>query len=126
MSNGLLISFEGLEGAGKTTQIDLLCSWLDFHKISYIRTREPGGTALGDELRPLLLSRPELDIDPLAEAFLFSADRAQHFTKKILPALCKGKLVITDRCIDSYTAFQGYARGVSVELVDQLLLLSIQ
>src|SRR5437667_10672725 len=118
MSNGLLISFEGLEGAGKTTQLDLLSSWLDFHNIPYIRTREPGGTALGDELRHLLLSRPELDIDPLAETLLFSADRAQHFTKKILPALNEGKLVITDRCIDSCTAFQGYARGVGIEFTD--------
>ncbi len=98
MSKGRLISFEGLDGAGKTTQITLLERWLDAQNIVYVSTREPGGTALGVEVRQLLLNRPDLAIAPLAEALLFQADRAQHFATLVLPAMQAGKLVITDRC----------------------------
>lgn len=126
MSKGRLISFEGLDGAGKTTQMDLLGKWLDSQHIQYLRTREPGGTPLGVEIRQLLLNRPELAITPLAEAFLFQADRAQHFTQMVLPALAEGKLVITDRCFDASIAYQGFARGVGVELVTQLSMIATQ
>ena len=110
MDRGCLISFEGLDGAGKTTQMDLLRQWVERHHIPYLQTREPGGTLLGNELRQLLLKRPDLTITPLAEAFLFQADRAQHFAQVILPQLANGKLVITDRCLDSSIAYQGGAR----------------
>jgi dTMP kinase len=126
VDTGRLISFEGLDGAGKTTQMELLERWLDEQHIAYIRTREPGGTSLGAEIRDLLLHRPELAITPLAEALLFQADRAQHFATVVLPALNKGQLVITDRCFDASIAYQGYARGVDVELVEQLSLLATQ
>jgi dTMP kinase len=126
VSKGRLISFEGLDGAGKTTQMDLLEQWLQSRGVPYVRTREPGGTALGVEIRHLLLNRPELSITPLAEAFLFQADRAQHFATLVLPALREGKLVITDRCFDASIAYQGYARGVGVELVEQLSMLATQ
>jgi dTMP kinase len=126
VSKGYLISFEGLDGAGKTTQIDLLVHWLESRGVPYIRTREPGGTALGVEIRHLLFGRPELTITPLAEAFLFQADRAQHFATLILPALEAGTLVITDRCYDSSIAYQGAARGVGVELTERLSLLATQ
>ncbi len=122
----MLISFEGLDGAGKTTQMELLERWLAERHRAYIRTREPGGTLLGNEIRHLLLHRPELAITPLAEALLFQADRAQHFATVVLPALNKGQLVITDRCFDASIAYQGYARGVGVELVEQLSLLAMQ
>ncbi len=79
MKNGRLISFEGLDGAGKSTQMSMLQRWLESLNIPFIRTREPGGTPLGIEIRQLLLNRPELAIVALAEAFLFQADRAQHF-----------------------------------------------
>ncbi len=121
---GRLISFEGLDGAGKTTQMDLLERWLQAQAIPYVRTREPGGTALGIELRRLLLDRPDLAITPLAEAFLFQADRAQHFATLVVPALSEGKLVVTDRCFDASIAYQGYARGVDPELVERLSLLA--
>jgi dTMP kinase len=121
-----LISFEGLDGAGKTTQLDLLERWLQAHGIDYIRTREPGGTPLGIEIRQLLFHHPELTITPLAEAFLFQADRAQHFATVIQPALDAGTLVISDRCIDSSIAYQGVARGVGPERVEQLSLLATQ
>src|SRR5581483_9244297 len=121
---GKLISFEGLDGAGKTTQIELLERWLVSRRIAYVRTREPGGTPLGVEIRNLLLNRPELAITPLAEAFLFQADRAQHFDKVVLPALNEGKLVITDRFFDASIAYQGYARGLGGELIESLSLLA--
>ncbi len=126
MNKGRLISFEGLDGAGKTTQMQLLGQWLEARGVPYVRTREPGGTPLGVEIRQLLLNRPELAITPLAEAFLFQADRAQHFATLVIPALQEGKLVITDRCFDASIAYQGYARGVGVEIVEQLSLLATQ
>lgn len=126
MGKGQLISFEGLDGAGKTTQIDLVCRWLESRGISFVRTREPGGTPLGAEIRQLLLNRPDLAITPLAEAFLFQADRAQHFATLVIPALQEGKLVITDRCFDASIAYQGYGRGVGPELIEGLSMLATQ
>lgn len=126
MSKGHLISFEGLDGAGKTTQITLLEHWLDAQNIVYVSTREPGGTALGIEIRQLLLNRPDLAITPLAEALLFQADRAQHFATLVLPAMQAGKLVITDRCFDASIAYQGHARGVGIELVARLSMIATQ
>jgi dTMP kinase len=126
VNKGRLISFEGLDGAGKTTQMSLLEGWLEAHHVPFVRTREPGGTPLGIEIRQLLLNRPELAIVPLAEAFLFQADRAQHFATLVIPALYEGKLVLTDRCFDASIAYQGYARGVGVELIEQLSLLATQ
>lgn len=126
VSRGKLISFEGLDGAGKTTQIEMLSRWLAGRHISYISTREPGGTPLGVEIRRLLFESPELDITPLAEAFLFQADRAQHFQTLVLPALEAGKLVITDRCFDASIAYQGFARNVGPELVAQLSMIATQ
>lgn len=123
---GKLISLEGLDGAGKTTQIELLTRWLDARHVTYIRTREPGGTPLGLEIRRLLLERPELAMTTLAEAFLFQADRAQHFSTLVLPALEAGTLVITDRCLDASIAYQGFARNVGPELVTQLSVIATQ
>lgn len=125
-ARGRLISFEGLDGAGKTTQIELLARWLDSHQVTYIHTREPGGTPVGRELRSLLFERPDLEISPLAEAFLFQADRAQHFHTLVLPALQAGTLVISDRCFDASIAYQGFARGVGPELVARLSLIATQ
>ncbi len=126
MSRGRLISFEGLDGAGKSTQMRLLEQWLTSRNISYIHTREPGGTPFGAEIRRILFSHPELTITPLAEAFLFQADRAQHFSTVILPALEKGTHVLTDRCFDSSIAYQGVARGVGADLVLQISMLATQ
>jgi dTMP kinase len=123
---GRLISFEGLDGAGKTTQMRLLEQWLQARNIAFIRTLEPGGTPLGAEIRRLVLDRPDLAIVPLAESFLFQADRAQHFARLVIPALQEGKLVITDRCYDASIVYQGYARGVGVELVEHLSMLATQ
>ncbi len=118
MKKGRLISFEGLDGAGKSTQMSMLERWLEALDVTFIHTREPGGTPLGIEIRQLLLNRPELAIVALAEAFLFQADRAQHFATLVIPALHEGKLVLTDRCFDASIAYQGFARGVDVALID--------
>ncbi len=126
MNRGRLISFEGLDGAGKTTQIDLLERWFREQSLPYIRTREPGGTLPGVEIRNLLFNRSDLTLTPLAETFLFQADRAQHFATVILPALAQGSHVITDRCFDSSIAYQGAARGVGEALVERLSLLATQ
>lgn len=126
MSRGRLISFEGLDGSGKTTQTHLLEQWFVAQHIPCLRTREPGGTPLGGEIRQLLFHRPEFTITPLAEAFLFQADRAQHFATLVLPALEVGTHVITDRCFDSSIAYQGSARGVGTDIVEQLSLLATQ
>ena len=91
-----------------------------------MRTREPGGTPLGIQVRDVVLNHPELAITPLTETFLFQADRAQHFAKVVLPALEEGELVVTDRCFDASIAYQGYARGVGVKLVEELSLLATQ
>lgn len=126
MEKGRLISFEGLDGAGKSTQMSMLARWLESHHVPFIYTREPGGTPLGIEIRHILLNRPELAIVPLAEAFLFQADRAQHFATLVIPALNEGKLVLTDRCFDASIAYQGYARGVDISLIEHLSLLATQ
>ncbi len=126
MKKGRLISFEGLDGAGKSTQMSMLERWLEALDVPFIHTREPGGTPLGMEIRQLLLNRPELAIVALAEAFLFQADRAQHFATLVIPALHEGKLVLTDRCFDASIAYQGFARGVDVALIEQLSLLATQ
>ncbi|GCE46585.1 dTMP kinase [Thermosporothrix hazakensis] len=125
MRKGLFISFEGLDGAGKTTQLQLLHHWLEQRGVDFLRTREPGGTPLGVEIRRLLLERADLHVTPLAEAFLFQADRAQHFATVIVPALDAGKLVLTDRCFDSSMVYQGAARGLGTDLIRRLSLLAM-
>lgn len=120
-NKGLLISFEGLDGSGKTSQIDALGSWL-FHKgISYLATCEPGGTTIGKSIRHLIM-HPQEELDPMTEAFLFMADRSQHFKTKVLPALKEGKIVITDRCYDSNIVYQGIVKRVGSEFVENMSL----
>jgi len=126
VEKGRLISFEGLDGAGKSTQMNMLARWLEEQHVPFIHTLEPGGTPLGNEIRQLLLNRPELAIVALSEAFLFQADRAQHFATLVIPGLNEGKVVLTDRCFDASIAYQGYARGVDISLIENLSLLATQ
>ncbi len=103
MASGLFISLEGIDGVGKSTQSDLLEEFLRAQGREVVRTLEPGGTELGQEIRHLLLHRKG-DVAPRAEALLYAADRAHHVASKIRPALDRGEVVITDRYLDSSVA----------------------
>ncbi len=123
---GRFIVFEGIDGCGKTTQINLLSKWLPtsglMQKGSVIRlTREPGGTLLGEALRDLLLQKTESQAPhPLTELLLYAADRAQHVSQKIMPALESGDWVISDRFSGSTIAYQGFGRQLNIEIIKQL------
>lgn len=117
-SRGLFITFEGGEGAGKSTQIALLAASLDAQGREVIATKAPGGSDLG--VRDLLLNRPDLALAPRAEALLFLADIAQLNEMVIRPALDRGAVVLCDRYVDSTIAYQGYARGLGVDEVSRV------
>ncbi|MEO6713656.1 MAG: dTMP kinase [Mycobacteriales bacterium] len=110
---GLFIAFEGGEGAGKSTQVELLAQWLEDAGLRTVITREPGGTALGREVRRVLLDRATTGLSPRAEALLYAMDRAQHVAEVMRPALHRGDVVITDRYVDSTLAYQGGGRELS-------------
>jgi dTMP kinase len=107
--SGLFITFEGGDGAGKSTQAGLLAEWLTQQGKTVVRTREPGGTDVGVEVRNLVLHHRG-DIDPRAEALLYAADRAHHVATLVRPALERGEVVIQDRYFDSSVAYQGAGR----------------
>ncbi len=119
MKKGVFITFEGIEGAGKSTQIEILSERLKKRGIKTLTTFEPGDTELGKKIRELLLN-PSLPINPLSELLLYFADRLQHIEEKINPFLSKGFVVICDRFTDSTLAYQGYGRGISIELITTL------
>ena len=110
----MFISFEGIDGVGKSTQIRLTESYLKTLGKEVVCTLEPGGTELGKEIRELLLHRKG-DVAPRAEALLYAADRAHHIETKVKPALASGAIVITDRYLDSSVAYQGAGRKLSAE-----------
>ncbi|MDO5720575.1 MAG: dTMP kinase [Actinomycetaceae bacterium] len=116
---GLFITLEGGDSCGKTTQIELIRQWLTELGITPVMTREPGGTALGNEIRALILHGPE-DVDPRCEALLYAADRAYHMATKVRPALTQGRVVVQDRYLDSSVAYQGTARALGVEEIREL------
>ncbi|MDR3592677.1 MAG: dTMP kinase [Negativicutes bacterium] len=107
---GLFITFEGPDGAGKTTQLTLLDDYLRQRGFTVLCTREPGGTELGDKIRHLLLDPANVAMGPRAEALLYMAARAQHVAELILPALSRGEVVLSDRYADSTIVYQGVAR----------------
>jgi dTMP kinase len=116
----LFITLEGGEGAGKSTLIDGLYSFLSSRGLKVIKTRAPGATAIGQSIRQLLLHREEMHIVPRCELLLFLADRAQHVDEVIMPALDSQHIVLCDRFNDSTMAYQAKARGFPEELVKQL------
>lgn len=121
MSDGLFISFEGVDGAGKTTQVNLLADHLRALGREVVVTREPGGTALGTQIRAMLLTaNPDEEISPHTEALLFAADRAQHVSEVIRPALERGAVVITDRYLDSSLAYQSGGRELTADDIRNL------
>lgn len=115
MRNAPFITLEGPEGAGKSIQATLLASFLEQEGWPVLLTREPGGTALGDEVRRLLLHAEDLAILPETEVLLLAAGRAQHVREKILPALASGTAVISDRYVDSTYAYQGAGHGLPMD-----------
>jgi dTMP kinase len=117
---GCLIAFEGIEGAGKSTQIRLTAAALRARGVAVVETREPGGTTLGAEVRRLLMHVPESPPTPLAELLLYLADRAQHVSQVIAPALLRSHVVLTDRFSASTIAYQAYARRLDLETVTRL------
>lgn len=117
---GKFITFEGLDGVGKSTQLENLAANLRSRGLDVVTTREPGGTALGEKLRTVLLSSRTAGLSPLAELALMFADRAQHIDEQILPALERGQWVLCDRFTDSSEAYQGGGRQLGTEIVLQL------
>jgi dTMP kinase len=116
----MFITFEGIEGSGKTTQIKRLNKVLKERRIPCLVTREPGATKIGLQIRAILLDGKNKKMDPLAELFLYLADRCQHMKEKIDPALAQGQWVISDRFWDATVVYQGLARGLNIKLLKQL------
>lgn len=116
---GLFITFEGTDGCGKSTQLNLCAKYLQEKGLQTISTREPGSAGLGMKLRELLLHY-DGEVDSTCEAFLFLADRAQHIAKIVKPAVESGKIVLCDRHTDSTAAYQGYGRGENLEQIHKL------
>jgi dTMP kinase len=116
----MFITFEGIEGSGKTTQIKRLQRVLKNREIPCLITREPGATKIGLQIRAILLDQKNKKLDPLAELFLYLADRCQHLREKITPALAEDRWVISDRFWDATVVYQGLARGLNVKLLKQL------
>lgn len=117
---GFFISFEGVEGCGKSTQVALLAQALREQGYEVLTTREPGGTAIGQTLRQILLTPAQAPLAMGTELLLMLADRAQHVQEVIVPGLRAGKIVISDRFVDSTTAYQGYGRGIERDLLLRL------
>jgi dTMP kinase len=121
---GTFISFEGIEGTGKTTQARLLYQYLISKGHDVVLTEEPGGTNIGLKIRGILLSPDHQGMTSITELLLYNADRAQHLNELILPAVERGAIVITDRFTDSTYAYQGYGRGIDLNLIDSIDLIA--
>jgi len=116
----MFISFEGIEGSGKTTQIQGVYDYLRQKGHDVIVTREPGGSNIGRQIRSILLDSKNKGLNSLAELLLYMADRAQHLDEIVKPGLSSGKVILCDRYYDATIAYQGYARGLDIDLITQL------
>lgn len=114
------ITFEGVEGCGKTTQLRLLKERLEAAGEKVVATREPGGCAIADQMRAILLDAKNSAITPLAELLLYAAARAQHVREVIVPALDRGEVVLCDRFTDATVAYQGHGRGLDLAVIEKL------
>jgi dTMP kinase len=120
MQRGKFVSFEGIEGCGKTTQIALLSEYLTKHRIPFTITREPGGTAVGEGIRKILLNSETIHLTAASELLLFYASRSQNILEKIKPALERNEMVICDRYYHASMAYQGYGRGIPLDFIQKL------
>src|ERR1700739_3480969 len=120
MQQGKFVSFEGIEGCGKTTQIALLSEYLKKRSIPHTITREPGGTAVGEGIRKILLNSETIHLTPASELLLFYASARQNNQEKIKPALERGEMVICDRYYHASMAYQGYGRGIPHDFIQKL------
>lgn len=123
--SGTFITFEGIDGSGKSTQLRLLAQFLKQAGCDVVLTREPGGTPVGNRLRAALLDAHE-EVDPLTELLVFAADRAQHVRRVLRPALAAGQVVFSDRYADATAAYQGAGRGFSPELISEIIELATE
>jgi len=120
MKKGLFITVEGPDGAGKTTQLDFIRTYFMNRGIDALFTREPGGTPISEKIRAIILDKRNIEMEPMTEALLYAASRAQHVAQVIGPALEHGKLVVCDRFVDSSIAYQGFGRdlGESISIIN--------
>ena len=116
----MFITLEGIEGCGKTTQINRLRTFFENRGQACVVTREPGGTAIGNDIRSILLNPSNKDLVPRAELLLYMADRAQHIESVVKPALARNKVVLCDRYFDATVVYQGYARGLGSDFICEL------
>lgn len=116
----MFITLEGIEGSGKTSQVQAIARWLAVAGYSCLTTREPGGTPIGSQIRSILLHPDNRDLAPTAELLLYVADRVQHLETVVRPALAAGKVVVCDRYFDATLVYQGYARGLDTAMLRQL------
>jgi dTMP kinase len=117
---GFLVTFEGIEGSGKSTQLELLADDLVAKGHPVLKTREPGGTPIGNTIRAILLDPARAEMVPKAELFLILASRAQHIVEVIRPAIAEGKIVLCDRFVHATIAYQGYGRGLPPSFVESM------
>jgi dTMP kinase len=120
MLKGRFVSFEGIEGCGKTTQIQLLSDYLNARSMPHTITREPGGTAVGEGIRRILLTSEAIHLTAASELLLFYASRSQNIAEKIRPALERGEVVLCDRFYHASMAYQGYGRGIPLEFIEKV------
>ena len=113
----MFITLEGPEGSGKTTAVEAAVKALEEKGYQIVRTREPGGTPIAEQIRNVILDKDNTNMDPRTEALLYAASRRQHLVEKVWPAIKEGKIVICDRYLDSSLAYQGYARGLGINAV---------
>lgn len=122
---GIFITFEGPDGAGKTTILNMLSEELKEKGIEAVFTREPGGIRIAEQIREVILNKENTEMDPRTEALLYAAARRQHIVEKVIPVLNEGKMIICDRFIDSSLAYQGYAREIGVDDVYSINMFAI-
>ncbi len=126
MHSGKLITFEGLDGCGKSTQLEKINNWLIQQGCEVLKTKEPGGTRIGQQIRHILLNPEHKELNPESELLLYLSDRIQHLKETILPAKAQGKMVLCDRFHDSTVVYQGYGRGIDLRSIESIISYSIK